>query len=111
MPRHSRRGSPARRPGGDGLAARKVRRVGGVVRPPGDKSISHRVLMLAALARGESELSGMLTGDDVKSSARVLRQLGAEISSITDKRVTVAASRFSQPAARLNCGNSGTTAR
>src|SRR3989454_4739735 len=112
MPRHSRRGSPARRPGGDGLAARKVRRVGGVVRPPGDKSISHRVLMLAALARGKSELSGLLTGADVKSSARVLRQLGADISTIRDgATVTVRASRFSHPASRLHCGNSGTTAR
>jgi len=62
--------------------APKVRRVGGVVRPPGDKSISHRVLMLAALARGKSELTGLLTGADVKSSARVLRQLGADISRI-----------------------------
>src|SRR2546425_12399569 len=112
MPRRSRRGSPARRPGGDALAAPKVRRVGGVVRPPGDKSISHRVLMLAALARGKSELSGLLTGADVKSSARVLRQLGADISTIRDgATVTVRASRFSHPASRLHCGNSGTTAR
>src|SRR2546422_6226423 len=90
----------------------RSRRVGGVVRPPGDKSISHRVLMLAALARGKSELSGLLTGADVKSSARVLRQLGADISTIRDgATVTVRASRFSHPASRLHCGNSGTTAR
>ena len=87
--------------------------VHGVVRPPGDKSISHRVLMLAALARprGTSELRGLLTGADVKSTARVLRQLGADISAITDKGVSVRASRFSRPASRLHCGNSGTTAR
>src|SRR3989442_6170328 len=84
MPRRSRPGSPARRPGGDASVAPKVRRVGGVVRPPGDKSISHRVVMLAALARGTSELSGLLTGDDVKSTARVLRQLGAKISPIRE---------------------------
>src|SRR5438093_3662377 len=59
-------------------------KVRGAVRPPGDKSISHRALMLAALARGTSELSGLLTGDDVKSTARVLRQLGADISTIRD---------------------------
>ena len=75
-------------------------KVAGVVRPPGDKSISHRALMLAALSRGKCELSGLLTGADVKSSARVLRQLGADISSINDKRVTVHASRFSHPASR-----------
>jgi len=87
-------------------------KVHGVVRPPGDKSISHRVLMLAALARGKSQLSGLLTGDDVKSTARVLRQLGADISTIRQGAgVTVNASRITRPASRLNCGNSGTTAR
>src|SRR6266540_3797189 len=104
MPPHSRRGSPGRRAGAGGLATSKVRRVGGVVRPPGDKSISHRVLMLAALARGTSELSGLLTGADVKSSARVLRQLGATISRISESGVRISSSR-------LHCGNSGTTAR
>jgi len=88
-----------------------VRRVTGVVRPPGDKSISHRVLMLAALARGQSALSGMLTGDDVKSSARVLRQLGADISRIRESGVRISGSRLLAPGSRLNCGNSGTTAR
>ncbi|OLD85399.1 MAG: 3-phosphoshikimate 1-carboxyvinyltransferase [Gemmatimonadetes bacterium 13_1_20CM_4_66_11] len=67
--------------------------------------------MLAALARGESELSGMLTGDDVKSSARVLRQLGAEISRIQESGVRVSGSRLLAPSSRLYCGNSGTTAR
>jgi len=89
-----------------------VRRVGGVVRPPGDKSISHRVLMLAALARGKSELSGLLTGDDVKSSARVLRQLGAKISPVRDGApVRITRAPLTAPRAPLNCGNSGTTAR
>jgi 3-phosphoshikimate 1-carboxyvinyltransferase len=87
-------------------------KVSGIVRPPGDKSISHRVLMLAGLARGTSEIAGLLTGDDVKSTARVLRQLGAEISTIREgSPVTIHASRFTRPASRLNCGNSGTTAR
>jgi 3-phosphoshikimate 1-carboxyvinyltransferase len=91
--------------------APKARRVGGVVRPPGDKSISHRVVMLAALARGTSELSGLLTGDDVKSTARVLRQLGAKISPICEGAVQVSRAPLTAPRARLNCGNSGTTAR
>jgi 3-phosphoshikimate 1-carboxyvinyltransferase len=88
-----------------------MRRVGGVVRPPGDKSISHRVLMLGALARGTSELTGLLTGDDVKSSARVLRQLGARISRIQESGVRISGSRLLAPGSRLHCGNSGTTAR
>ncbi len=91
--------------------ASKARRIAGVVRPPGDKSISHRVLMLAALARGKSEISGLLTGDDVKTSARVLRQLGAEISRISESGVRISSSRLLTPSSRLNCGNSGTTAR
>ena len=87
-------------------------RVAGTVRVPGDKSISHRALMLAALARGRSELTGLLTGEDVKSTARVLRQLGADISPLReDGRVTVHASRITHPASLLYCGNSGTTAR
>ena len=87
-------------------------KVRGTVRPPGDKSISHRALMVAALAHGTSELEGLLTGADVKSTARVLRQLGADVSSIRDgAKVAVHASRMTHPASRLDCGNSGTTAR
>jgi 3-phosphoshikimate 1-carboxyvinyltransferase len=97
--------------GGGVAAAHRAVRIQGVVRPPGDKSISHRVLMLAALAKGKSELSGLLTGDDVKSSARVLRQLGVKISTIRDSAVQVSGSRLLAPGSRLNCGNSGTTAR
>ncbi|HEY6784044.1 MAG TPA: 3-phosphoshikimate 1-carboxyvinyltransferase, partial [Gemmatimonadales bacterium] len=84
----------------------------GAVTPPGDKSISHRALMFAALAKGRSEISGILAGEDVKSTARVLRQLGADIAPIRDSgRVTVHASRFTSPVSRLHCGNSGTTTR
>ncbi|HTI04359.1 MAG TPA: 3-phosphoshikimate 1-carboxyvinyltransferase [Gemmatimonadales bacterium] len=85
--------------------------ISGVVRPPGDKSISHRVLMIAALARGKSELSGVLTGDDVKSTARVLRQLGVAVSPINERSVRISGARLTAHGARLNCGNSGTTAR
>src|SRR3954468_11079396 len=103
MRRRSPTGSPARRRGDAVL-------VSGVVRPPGDKSISHRVLMLAALARGKSELTGLLTGDDVKSSARVLRQLGAEISRIQESGVRISGPRLLAPDSWLHCGNSCTTA-
>jgi 3-phosphoshikimate 1-carboxyvinyltransferase len=68
--------------------------------------------MLAALARGTSEIHGLLTGDDVKSTARVLRQLGAEVSPIRDGGVVkIRGSRLTKPHAPLFCGNSGTTAR
>jgi 3-phosphoshikimate 1-carboxyvinyltransferase len=89
----------------------KLRR-GTVVRPPGDKSISHRVLMLAALAHGTSTISGLLTGEDVKSTARVLRQLGARISPVREGvAVRISRSPLTAPRSPLNCGNSGTTAR
>src|SRR2546430_6251166 len=68
--------------------------------------------MLAALARGTSELRGLLTGADVKSTARVLRQLGAMISPIREGApVRVARSPLTAPRSPLYCGNSGTTAR
>ncbi|HUL49474.1 MAG TPA: 3-phosphoshikimate 1-carboxyvinyltransferase [Gemmatimonadales bacterium] len=89
-------------------------KVHGTVRPPGDKSISHRALLFSALARpgSESEFTGLLAGEDVKSSARVMRQLGADISPVRDGAVVrVRSSRLSAPGSRLYCGNSGTTAR
>src|SRR5438132_12633044 len=87
-------------------------RVRGAVRPPGDKSISHRALLLAALADGRSELDGLLTGADVKSTARVLRQLGVDVSPVRAGGLVLVRGRaFARPAATLDCGNSGTTAR
>jgi 3-phosphoshikimate 1-carboxyvinyltransferase len=68
--------------------------------------------MLAALGRGTSEIAGLLAGDDVKSTARVLRQLGVRIAPVrSGAAVTVQGARFSAPRARLHCGNAGTTAR
>lgn len=84
-----------------------------VIRPPGDKSISHRALFVAALAAGRSEIEGPLASDDVRSTARVLRQLGVEVSPVADRR-TVAVrgvKRLRRPARSLHCGNAGTTAR
>ena len=52
--------------------------VGGAVRVPGDKSVTHRALLLGAMAPGTSRVTGALTSLDARSSARVLRQLGAE---------------------------------
>jgi 3-phosphoshikimate 1-carboxyvinyltransferase len=80
---------------------------------PGDKSITHRALLLAALAPGASTLHGALTSEDARSTARVLRQLGAAITPLrSGGPVTVLGHRrFVAPAGRLDCGNSGTTAR
>jgi 3-phosphoshikimate 1-carboxyvinyltransferase len=88
-------------------------RVAGSVRVPGDKSITHRVLLLSALAPGTSRIRGALTSLDARSTARVLRQLGTSLSPLRPGRITQIEGRrrFRQPATRLDCGNSGTTAR
>jgi 3-phosphoshikimate 1-carboxyvinyltransferase len=87
--------------------------VGGSVAVPGDKSLTHRALLFAALAKGVSRIEGALTSLDARSSARVLRQLGAEISPLRPGAAVVSRGRgwFRRPAARLDCGNSGTTTR
>lgn len=87
--------------------------VRGSLRVPGDKSLSHRALLLAAAARGTSHIGGMLTSLDARSSARVLRQLGADVSPLAEERVVVVQGRgrLRQPAEVLHCGNSGTTTR
>jgi 3-phosphoshikimate 1-carboxyvinyltransferase len=87
--------------------------VGGTIRVPGDKSLTHRALMFGALARGVSNVGGALTSLDSKSTARVLRQLGADVTSLRPGAITriVGRGRFQRPAVRLNCGNSGTTTR
>lgn len=88
-------------------------RVAGSIRVPGDKSLSHRALLFSALARGTSHVGGMLTSLDARSSARVLRQLGAGITPLTEGRmVTVRGrGRLRRSEGVLNCGNSGTTTR
>ncbi len=88
-------------------------RVAGTVRVPGDKSITHRALLLGALGRGTSHVGGALTSLDAKSSARVLRQLGAEISPLKPGDVVTirGRGRLRVPDRTLDCGNSGTTTR
>ena len=87
--------------------------VSGSVRVPGDKSVTHRALLLASLAGGTSWIGGALTAFDARSTARVLRSLGAEISPLAPDRVVrvLGRRRFRAPGTRLDCGNSGTTTR
>lgn len=80
---------------------------------PGDKSISHRSLILASLAEGESRIRGILDSDDVRSTAEALRSLAAKVPPLADDmRVNGSGLRgLRQPRHALDCGNSGTTAR
>ncbi len=87
--------------------------VGGEIRVPGDKSISHRALMLAALATGESRVRGILGSADVHSTAGALRALGAAVPTLGNELRIVGAGLHGlrAPDIPLDCGNSGTTTR
>jgi 3-phosphoshikimate 1-carboxyvinyltransferase len=88
-------------------------RVHGTIRVPGDKSISHRALMLAALGNGPSRIRGILQSADVESTAGVLRALGAQIPPLSADIVVrgVGLRGLTAPRQSLDCGNSGTSAR
>jgi len=86
----------------------------GTVRVPGDKSISHRALMLGALAVGTSEISGLLEGEDVLHTAAAMRALGATIERCDDGRWRISGvgvGGLAEPSGVLDMGNSGTAAR
>jgi len=86
----------------------------GTVRVAGDKSISHRALMLAALAVGRSRIEGLGTGSDVAATAAAMRAMGATIAALEDGTLEVdgvGVGGLLQPQAALDMGNSGTSAR
>jgi len=81
---------------------------------PGDKSISHRALILGALSVGETSISGLLEGEDVLNTAKSMRALGARVERSGDfawKVWGVGVSGFAEPKAALDFGNSGTGCR
>ena len=86
----------------------------GKVRVPGDKSISHRALILGALAVGETRITGLLEGEDVLNTAKSMQALGAKVERTGDfawKVQGVGVGGFAQPKAALDFGNSGTGCR
>src|SRR3954451_9333877 len=86
----------------------------GKVRVPGDKSISHRALILGALAVGQTRISGLLEGEDVINTAKAMRALGATVGRTGDFAWSVrgvGVAGFAQPQAPLDFGNSGTGCR
>ncbi len=88
---------------------RSAKRLRGEVRLPGDKSISHRALILGAIAEGTSNLRGLSEGDDVRSTASCLRALGVEVGETTV--VGRGVNSLEAASGPLDCGNSGTTMR
>ena len=99
------------------LEARASGALTGRVRVPGDKSISHRALILGALAVGTSRISGLLEGEDVLNTARAMRALGARVErqggngAVTWSVSGTGVAGFAQPEAPLDFGNSGTGCR
>ena len=85
----------------------------GTIRVPGDKSISHRALIFGALAPIDCRIRGILESDDVRSTATVLRALGAVVPTLSDDVVIRGhgLSGLTRSHSPLQCGNSGTTAR
>jgi 3-phosphoshikimate 1-carboxyvinyltransferase len=88
---------------------RKARSLEGDVTVPGDKSISHRALILGSIADGESRFRGLSSGADVMSTASCMRALGVHITDTSVRGVGMKGLRH--PAGALDCGNSGTTMR
>ena len=88
---------------------RPARKLEGTIALPGDKSISHRALVLGAIADGQSQVRGLSAGADVQSTVSCLRALGVEIedSAVSGRGVH----GLRAPTGPLDCGNSGTTMR
>ena len=86
----------------------------GKIQIPGDKSISHRALMLGAIASKETTITGLLLGEDPRSTAKCFRAMGAEISELNSEKVIVKGvglGNLQEPEDILDAGNSGTTIR
>jgi 3-phosphoshikimate 1-carboxyvinyltransferase len=102
----------------DTATVRRATRLRGELRMPGDKSISHRALMLAAIAAGESRIEAAGDGADVRSTAGIARALGATVErtggdgrTVDYRVVSPGVDGLHEPAAALDCGNSGTSLR
>ena len=96
------------------LTSKKCDPLSGLVRVPGDKSISHRAIMLGSLAVGETIISGLLEGEDVLATAAAMRAMGAKIEVGDDGlwRVHgVGIGGLHEPDHVLDMGNSGTSTR
>src|SRR6204780_1484499 len=96
------------------LQARSSGPLTGRVRVPGDKSISHRALILGALAVGETRISGLLEGEDVLNTAKAMRALGAQVErtgAFAWSVHGVGVAGLAQPETPLDFGNSGTGCR
>ena len=94
------------------LEVGKVASLRGEMRPPSDKSITHRAYMFAAIASGDSVVRTPLRGEDCESTLRCLTQLGLASEWLSEGEIRLSpAENWMQPTGALDCGNSGTTMR
>ncbi len=96
------------------MISRKAAPLTGVAEVPGDKSISHRSLILGAMAVGETQITGLLEGEDVLDTAKAMRALGADVVRHGDGAWSVhgvGVGGFGEPEDVIDCGNSGTGVR
>src|SRR5215813_234455 len=94
------------------LVIRSARNIAGTLRLPGDKSISHRYAMLAAIADGVSRFQNFSTGADCASTLACLQNLGVQCKrSENDISIEGRGSSLQAPSAVLDCGNSGSAMR
>lgn len=91
----------------------KIKSVNGKLNLPGDKSISHRAVIFASMAKGKSVISNISLGDDVKSTIEIMKNIGAQINYENNLLIIDGCGYqgFKNPGVDLNCGNSGTSAR
>ena len=96
------------------MTSRRLGPLKGVADVPGDKSISHRSLILGAMAVGETKISGLLEGQDVLDTAAAMRAFGAEVTELGEGHWSVygvGVGGFAEPDDVINCGNAGTGVR
>jgi 3-phosphoshikimate 1-carboxyvinyltransferase len=94
------------------MTARRAGPLSGTLRAPGDKSISHRALILGALAHGVTDIEGLLEGDDVKRTAAAMAAFGAGVERLGEGRWRVEGrGGFAEPIDVIDCGNAGTGVR
>lgn len=96
------------------MTARRSGPLRGVAKVPGDKSISHRALILGALSVGETRITGLLEGQDVLDTAKAMAAFGAQVERLGAGEWSVhgvGVGGFSEPEGVIDCGNSGTGVR
>ncbi|WP_299904500.1 3-phosphoshikimate 1-carboxyvinyltransferase [uncultured Paracoccus sp.] len=96
------------------MTARRSGPLTGEAQVPGDKSISHRALILGALSVGETRITGLLEGEDVLDTAKAMRAFGADVQRVGEGEWVVhgvGVGGFAEPEGVIDCGNSGTGVR